>query len=229
MSAPTILTLVPARLGSKGWPGKNRLLWPYAKPRLGRPQDLIAVTTDDPELSKLAAREGFLVIDRPPELATDTAKMVDVVAHACHQLPPHDGVLVWQLTQPCRRRATMQRVIETWRNQRARGTVVTVQRVPDHYVPQRTVQVWANGMMVMNQDDAHRRQDAKPAYIRDGQAYLTTWRRALERNWYHGLCTAVIEREPLPLPIDTEQDWQIAKAYLSAPKHQPLTELSTSA
>jgi CMP-N-acetylneuraminic acid synthetase len=221
---PTILTLIPCRMASKGFPGKNRRLWEYgAIPTIGRPQDLIAVTTDDPLIAKYAEREGFLVVHRPPELATDTASMAAVVSHACHNLPSHDAVLIWQLTQPCRRQATVNKAIQQWKDQRERGSVITVQRIPDHYLPTRTVDVWQDKTLMLPDHHAARRQDARPAYIRDGQAYVLTWRRALDADWYKGLCTAVIDDPPVPPPIDTEVDWIRAQAWLREQKLQEAT------
>jgi CMP-N-acetylneuraminic acid synthetase len=220
----TICTLIPARRHSQGFPGKNRRLWEYgAIPSLGRPQDLIAVTTDDPILKLYAEREGFLVVDRPDHLATDTASMAAVVSHACQNLPSHDAVLIWQLTQPCRRQSTVNKAIQQWKDQREKGSVITVQRVPDHYLPNRVVGVWGDGSMVLPDHPAARRQDARPAYIRDGQAYVLTWRRALDADWYKGLCTAVIDDPPVPPPIDSEQDWIRAQAWLAEQKMMETT------
>jgi CMP-N-acetylneuraminic acid synthetase len=215
---PTILTLIPTRRGSVGWPHKNRILWPYAIPKIGRPQDLIAVTTDDPVIVAYAHKAGFLVVDRPAHLATDTASMAQVVAHACQNLPAHDAVVVWQLTQPCRRLSTVNAALNQWKQQREKGSVITVQKVPDHYLPTRVVDVWGDTSVKLPQQHAHRRQDARPAYIRDGHAYVITWRRALDGDWYQGLCTAYEDPDPVPLPIDSLEDWRKAQVWLAEQK-----------
>ncbi|MGE5607176.1 MAG: cytidylyltransferase domain-containing protein, partial [Bacteroidota bacterium] len=84
----SILTLIPARGGSKGLPRKN------IKDLCGKPLigwtieeslscgfcDRLIVSTDDLEIAKIAKQYGADVpFLRPPELATDEAKGMDVL------------------------------------------------------------------------------------------------------------------------------------------------------
>lgn len=84
------VAVIPARGGSKGVPRKN------ARPVGGVPLvvravhaaqsatniDLVAVTTDDADIATLAAGAGARVVQRPPELAGDTATSESAVLHA---------------------------------------------------------------------------------------------------------------------------------------------------
>jgi len=85
-----VIAVIIGRAGSKGLPGKNaRLL-------LGRPMvwytirdakkaklvDRIIVSTDCEEIKRIAREENLAVIDRPPELAGDTATVDAAVRHA---------------------------------------------------------------------------------------------------------------------------------------------------
>lgn len=107
--------IIPARGGSKGLPGKNikllqnkpliaytieaALNCPYIKRCL--------VTTEDPAIKEVSLKFGAEVIDRPPELATDSALTRDVVRHVLETLEnaeeeiPEDFVLL-QPTSPLR-------------------------------------------------------------------------------------------------------------------------------
>ena len=85
-----VIAVIIGRAGSKGLPGKN------SRALLGRPMvwytiqdakraslvDRIIVSTDCEEIRRIAEEEGLAVIDRPPELAGDTATVDDAVRHA---------------------------------------------------------------------------------------------------------------------------------------------------
>ena len=92
-----ILALIPARGGSKGLPQKNilpcggRPLIAHtiaaalgARPRVRR----VVVSTDDPAIAKVSREAGAEVpFVRPDVLASDTAKSIDVAAHALSWFP----------------------------------------------------------------------------------------------------------------------------------------------
>jgi len=88
-----ILSVVPARGGSKGLPGKNiREL--CGKPLLAFAieasiaSDLVTdtvVSTDDPKIAKIAEAFGAQAIMRPPEMAQDTSLVIDAMRHAVRE------------------------------------------------------------------------------------------------------------------------------------------------
>lgn len=89
------IAIIPARGGSKRIPHKN------IKPFWGQPIiaytiktaiaagcfERIVVTTDDDDIASVAREYGADVLMRPPELATDMAATMPVVAHALAQQP----------------------------------------------------------------------------------------------------------------------------------------------
>ncbi|MEX2218482.1 MAG: acylneuraminate cytidylyltransferase family protein [Phycisphaerales bacterium] len=87
---PTALALILARAGSKGAPGKNTaplagrpcIAWTLDAALAARTIAHIAVSTDDPAAAAIARQLGVTVIDRPPALATDTARIDDAARHA---------------------------------------------------------------------------------------------------------------------------------------------------
>jgi CMP-N,N'-diacetyllegionaminic acid synthase len=95
--------IIPARLGSKGLPFKNRTLFKYTADSIpvDRAKDTI-VTTDDPEIVKLATEYGFTVIERPSHLGEDTTSTRDVIFHAIKELHISDSdfVIMLYLTYP---------------------------------------------------------------------------------------------------------------------------------
>lgn len=115
MTSQDVLAVIPARGGSKGLPGKN--IRPLAGlPLLVHSLECAAmvpglrtvVSTDSEEIRDVAVAHGgeapFL---RPAELATDSAAMMPVLAHALSEMSRRDGkrydaVLLLDPTSPGR-------------------------------------------------------------------------------------------------------------------------------
>jgi N,N'-diacetyllegionaminate synthase len=100
------LFLIPARGGSRRIPGKNvRLL--AGIPLIGwaariagsasAPGDVVLCSTDDAAIAQAASTWGARVLDRPGELATDTATSVEVALHAIEVLE-REGHAIDRLT-----------------------------------------------------------------------------------------------------------------------------------
>lgn len=85
-----ILTIIPARGGSKGVPRKNirdlagkpLIYWTIKAAQDSGVIDRLAVSTDDAEIAEVAKSFGAEVIDRPSEFATDGALTEPVMLHA---------------------------------------------------------------------------------------------------------------------------------------------------
>lgn len=87
----TVLAIIPARGGSKGLPRKNILpllgkplvAWTIGQALASQYLDKVIVSTDDEEIARIAKDHGAEVpFIRPAELATDTAKTIDVIYHS---------------------------------------------------------------------------------------------------------------------------------------------------
>ena len=82
--------VIPARMGSKRLPGKvlakvngiPLLAYAVETARLSGVFAGVWVSTESPEIAEVAERWGAAVIDRPPDLASDTARLKQVIAHA---------------------------------------------------------------------------------------------------------------------------------------------------
>lgn len=127
-----------ARAGSKGVPGKNlRVL--AGKPLLRWSLDLalesglfecVVVDSDSAELRELGARAGaHLVVERPPELAVDSAGKLPAIRHAVEQAElrtgvPFDVVVDLDLTSPLRTMDDLRGAIDLL-EQGGAGNVIT--------------------------------------------------------------------------------------------------------
>jgi CMP-N-acetylneuraminic acid synthetase len=75
--------IIPARMGSKGFPFKNRKLLKYTLDSI--PEEKLSqvwVTTDDPIVGTAAKDYEVNLIRRPDELGEDTTSIRDVLVHA---------------------------------------------------------------------------------------------------------------------------------------------------
>jgi len=111
-----ILSIIPARGGSKGLPRKNilpllgkpLLVWTLEQALRSNYCDKVMVSTDDVEIAEVARKNGADVpFMRPKELAADTTPMFKVVAHALSFYKSKgiffDYVAILQPTSPLRK------------------------------------------------------------------------------------------------------------------------------
>ncbi|OPL11931.1 MAG: acylneuraminate cytidylyltransferase [delta proteobacterium MLS_D] len=224
-----IFAFVFARGGSKGLPGKNiRLL--MGKPLLGwsidtakqiERIDRVFVSTEDPEISEVAIRFGAEVIERPPELATDSAAEWLAWQHAVKVAEERHGsfdiFLSLPATAPLRKVDDVISALDALTDDR--DVVVTMtesRRSP-----------WFN--MVMDRGDGAlrtvmqtdgkfvRRQDAPKTYDLTTVAYAT--RPAFVKN-SNGIWDGRVSGVEVPLrsavDIDTIDDFLYAEYLLTS-------------
>lgn len=218
------LAVVPARGGSRGLPGKNARLF-RGESLLGRAIrigletcDAVVVSTDSPELAQIAAAYGAPVRLRPAELATDEAPMLPVVQDAIAGREG-DVIVLLQPTQPMRTAEQVRAAVELLTV--GVSSVVSVRRVPDIYAPERLLileEGWLVPAMAFAGKDPPRRQDAQPAYMRDGTVYVTRRSVVDDGSLYgrYGSCCLPLMLEGDALSIDTLEDFERLEAMAGA-------------
>ena len=101
-------SIIPARGGSKGVPGKNikkingmpLLAYPIiAAQKTGRITE-VYVSTDDESIKEVALSYGAKVIDRPSEFAQDDSLDIDVMRHAVEYLDDYGDIVHLRATTP---------------------------------------------------------------------------------------------------------------------------------
>ena len=117
----SVLAVIPARGGSKGIRDKNivpvagkpLIQWTIEAANLSQYIDRLVLSTDDPRIKDLARARGCEdCLDRPPELATDDAKTVDVVFDVLSRVEEFDLVMVLQPTCPLRTTEDIDKCLE---------------------------------------------------------------------------------------------------------------------
>ena len=98
-------------------------------------------------------------------------------------------------------------------------SVVTVVEVPRHLSPDYVMKVEEGRLRNFLPEGARvaRRQDARPAYSRDGTVYAC-WTRTIARfgNIYGDDCRPLVIAATDSLSIDSQADWDAAERMLAA-------------
>ena len=110
-----VLGLIPARGASKRLPRKNLrqingkplIYWSIAGAQESKYIDSVVVSTEDIEIKQYSYNQGIdCVIDRPPGLAQDESRSIDVILHAVDVLAKqgkkYEYVMLLQPTSPLR-------------------------------------------------------------------------------------------------------------------------------
>src|SRR5687767_5348028 len=198
-----VLALVPARGGSKGIPDKNvrplagQTLLHYAAQAASASGivDRRVLSTDSERVAAEGRRAGLEVpFMRPAALAQDDTPMLPVIEHAVSALTEtgwEPEIVV--LLQPT--------------------------SLPRHLSPDYVMRL-DEGRLVPFLPEGERitrRQDTRPAFVRDGTAYVF-WTHTLRdtRSIYGTHCHPLIVPPHESITIDTREDWEAAERRLSA-------------
>jgi CMP-N-acetylneuraminic acid synthetase len=177
----SIIALIPARGGSKGIPGKN-LQTVGGMPLLARTVQAAQsskkvsatyVSSDSPELLALAQAKGALLIQRPPELAGDTASSESALIHALDVLlqqgvEPEIFVFL-QCTSPFTRGYQIDRVVQQLLDSEASMAFAVT---PWHgFLWRVDSNGWGEGINHNADASRARRQDLPPCWLETGSIY----------------------------------------------------------
>ncbi|WP_414550946.1 cytidylyltransferase domain-containing protein [Anabaena sp. CCY 0017] len=219
-----IVVVIPARGGSKGIPGKN--IRPLAdKPLVAHSildaqeaqlVDRIYVTTDDPEISSVSRSYRAEIIQRPIELATDTASSESALIHALTEIEKTgikpELIVFLQCTSPLRTGSDIDHAIEQLRSENA-DSLLSVS--PTH----RFLWHQVNGVTEsINYDyrQRQRRQDMNPQYMENGSIYIfKPWVLKELNNRLGGKISMFVMNEEQSYDIDSLNDFEYVEFLLS--------------
>lgn len=150
-----IYYVIPARKGSKGFPGKNRILFKYTAELVRVFGRAVLVSSDDDEILYAAENYGFTAIRRPDEISGDNADMISVLQNVVEfkDMLPDDVIVLLYLTSPGRTISDMNRALEIFHSS---GAPSLVCRTPAKTSPYMCI--YENGRPVINHN-LYRRQD----------------------------------------------------------------------
>jgi hypothetical protein len=232
------LTIILARSGSKGVPGKNVAIvggrpcieWTIRHALDSALAGRVLVSSDDSTALQAANKLGVEGIHRPSHLATDTATVDAAARQAFLVSGPHDPetpVVILYANVPVRPRDLTDRALELLHSAPC-DSVQSYAAVGKHH-PWWTVKVNAQGSIAPWEGDVlyhgvYRRQELPPAYVPDGGVIAVT--RAALFHEIEGVAAGphaffgkdrrgVINPEGAVVDIDSAIDLAVASAMLS--------------
>ena len=231
-----ILTLIPARGGSKGIPHKNlrriggRTLveWALDTARNTPMIDRIIVSSDSQTIIKKVNRYGqFAPFVRPSELAKDNSPSLPVFQHALSWAEAEDRceyefIVVLEPTCPFRLPQHIEEGVELATRTNATSVMSLVEVADQH--PVRIKKLFPDGRIepfCIQEPEGLQRQDQDPAYIRNC-AVLVFSRQTLVNNrlWGDSPYGFMMERKTYGINIDEPVDLSAASRLYQQMKKQ---------
>jgi CMP-N-acetylneuraminic acid synthetase len=235
-SKTAVLSVIPARSGSKGVAKKNLrplgglplMAHGVRMARKSKMIDRLILSSEDDEILEIGKGLGVEIpFRRPSELASDQASLVEVVLHAYRFFREHgriyDAVLSLQPTCPFLKSTTIDRVIELWKRTKCDSVTTVAEITKGHPYIAKSVQTnqrieefcpIPEGSVVAP------RQKRKKAYYLTGGIYLRD-RRLLEHGRPQGHflgddARAVIVDQTEAMDINSELDFRIAEFLIES-------------
>lgn len=224
-----VLSIIPARGGSKGIPRKNiidlcgRPLISYTidAGKNSKYIDYVMVSTDDEEIAQVARANGAEVpFMRPEELASDTAKTIDVILHVIKCLreigQDFDILVLLQPTEPLRTCDDIDTAIETYFENGCEA-LASVSEVDDHPILVRSIQ---NKRLkpLLNISSTVRRQDMPKYYRVNGCIYINAISEINEKTSFNDNPIPYIMEKNHSVDIDELSDLALAEYYIKSNK-----------
>ena len=173
------LGVILARAGSEGLKGKHLrdllgkpvIDYTFAYANKCRQLTRTVVSTDCPEISKLAASAGFTVIARPKELATSDASVQDVMLHALENVEKSspfkaDALVVLYGNVPVRPDGAVDQAIALL--EKTRCDSVRSYCPVGKWHPAWMSSFDGDKVIALQPGSIHRRQDLTPLFLHDG-------------------------------------------------------------
>jgi CMP-N,N'-diacetyllegionaminic acid synthase len=225
-----VLSIITARSGSKGIPGKNiKLLGNH--PLISYSiisaleSDLISkviVSTDSEEIAEIAIKYGADVpYNRPSELAQDSTPTLPVVQDVLNyfkkQRQEFDAVCLLQPTSPFRPSGFVNECIQNFITSDA-DSFISVLKVPHEYNPHWAFEPDSENLLKIATGETNiipRRQELPIAYYRDGSVYITKTDFIENKNKLVGGKIAFLESNPdFYCNLDELSDWVKAEQMM---------------
>ena len=217
------ITIIPARGGSKRFPGKNThllngipLICHSIEYSLNNVSILgTYVSTDSDEIKRVSVKAGADVIDRPEEFAGDFATTASAMKHAVQYLiekgVEFDYVVLLQATNPLRPIGLLDEaisIIEKGEN----DSLFTVNR------SEKKLGKIIDGKFVpWNYKFGQRSQDLDPLYYENGLLYITKKELLLQEIIEGPTAYPLVVNHPFgEVDIDTVEDFHYAEYMLNS-------------
>jgi len=223
-----VLAIIPARGGSKGFPGKNiadlagkpLITWTIEASLSSKYITKTVVSSDDDEILDISRNYGADTIKRPDDLASDTASSESVVKHTVDSLASNmerfDVLILLQPTSPLRTSVDIDNAMDIMFNSDATA-VISVCEFDNKIL--KTFKENSDGFLegITNNDFPFmRRQNLPRVFMPNGAIYIINTTVFLEN--YSLLTTKTknyLMSKSKSLDIDTHSDLNYANKVLT--------------
>lgn len=223
MPAERSLGVIPARGGSKSIPlkniqllcGKPLLLYTIDAARQSRYLDRCVVSTDHPEIARVASEYGAEVVTRPAELATDQAPTELALLHVLRCLEKDgyrpDLIVTLEPTSPLRTARLIDLCIRTALEQPEADCVLTVTETRKCYG-----RIIEGEFEYLFPNQPRRRQDRQPLYEESSTVYVTRTAALLANQSVLGKVryAVIVDDTREAMDINEPLDFLVAEAIL---------------
>jgi CMP-N,N'-diacetyllegionaminic acid synthase len=227
-----ILTIIPARCGSKGIKDKN-IIDVWGKPLIAYSIELglelkknslvdtVMVSTDCEKIANVAKKyDADVPFLRPGDIASDTAKSIEYYLHVLgfykQRNIEFDAVLLLQPTSPLRTFELLKNAIEIFKSE-DEDSLISVYK--EEYINDLVMYKNTSEVDLKPLDESHnkgvRRQDHESTFVRNGAVYLTKVAHILEKQLIISDNPLFIEmKKSDSLNIDTMEDLELVRKTL---------------
>lgn len=233
-----ILTIIPARSGSKGishknikfFNGKPLMEWSILQAKQSYYFNFmkVVVSTDSLEYADIIKQPGVQVIHRPSEIAQDNSIDIEFIHHTIQYLKEtenYEADIILQLrpTQPCRKVEDIDRCLKLFIKQRDKydslRTVVKIEKTPYkmYKLENNNLVPYLKTYGHINEPYNICRQDLPDSYLHNGYIDIMNY-SLLKQNKISGdkILPYIMDKNDT-IDIDTLEDWKKAEkqfAYL---------------
>ena len=210
-----IAAVILARGGSKEIPKKNIIqinntpLLEYSiKTALHSEVNQVWVSTDCPDIKKVAKKSGANVLDRPQKLSQDYSKSEDALLHFAQNVN-FDILVFIQPTSPLLSSKDINKGLQMIRNKKY-DSVFSAYK--EHWLPR-----WNKDYKPVNWDIDKRpmRQEVEDLYVENGAFYITTYNSLINSKLRYSGKIGILEMPfSRSFQIDTRDDLSIVERML---------------
>jgi CMP-N,N'-diacetyllegionaminic acid synthase len=224
-----ILAIIPARGGSKGFPGKN--IYPLnGKPLISYTIEAAlnsklitktVVSSDDDEILKVSSKSGAKILKRPAEFATDEASSESLISDTLNQLRNKDEtfdiLVLLQPTSPLRDYHDIDNAIQKMLKQNAKGIIsvtnIGVKPFKAYYINEDGFLKGVHNNITPNM----RRQDLPETYLANGAIYAVYVKQFIRTSSLlpYGTIPYIMEADK-SIDLDTESDFGRLESFLAS-------------
>ncbi len=226
-----ILSIIPARGGSKGIPKKNMALlcgqplikYTFDAAKKSRLITRSILSTDDGDFARYGRENGIEVSMRPEELAGDRTPMKDVINYHLDALKKNgyipDIFILLQPTSPLRTERHIDEALQGLIDDSEADATVSVVEVPHEYLPMKLMELKEDGSLKFFRSDGEKyttRQELPHLYARNGAAVYAVYTESYRKtgSLYGTRCIPYLMKPEESVDIDTSFDLFLAESIL---------------